>query len=138
MNCNYFDDFRLVEDIATGERYFLIESGNGAEDFMYREVIRFGRGGGVLTLTSLLYQIESYSLDGDGENMVISQAFYEREGQSVSAEEYGAAYEALMASLRYADYSPAGAFIWEDKAYDGSAESFWRLVQTALSRYAPI
>jgi len=138
VNANYFDDFRLMEDQESGERYFLVESGNGAEDFLYREVIRFGRdGSGVLTLTSLLYRYESYSPDDSG-NMVLSSANYTQNGQSITGAEYTAAYDALFASVKQTDYTPAGVFIWEVKDYDGGLESFLSLVQTAVERYIPI
>ncbi|MCL2343433.1 MAG: hypothetical protein FWC62_06010 [Firmicutes bacterium] len=138
VDANYFEDFRLMQELRSGERYFLVESGNGDEGFLYREVIRFGRdGNGTLTLTSLLYRYESYSPDAGGD-MVLSEARYAQGGQSIGAEEYTAAYNALFAAVKPADYTPAGAFIWENKNYDGTAESFLALVQTALSCYAPI
>lgn len=138
VDANYFDDFKLMEDLKSGEQYFLVESGNGAEDFYYREDIRFGGGGSVpLTLTSLLYHYESFSFDADG-NAVPSGETFTQNGQSISKGEYDSQYAALFASAKVLDYTPQGVFLWEDESYDGTAESFLALAQTALDRYVPI
>lgn len=109
VNANFFEDFRLVETVETGERFFLVESSNGSIDFTYRELIRFGRDtDGVLTLTPLFYIQEEYDTDtGD-----VTSAFYRINNVDASEEDYNEASSAFLGSIVDLGLEAQGVFAW--------------------------
>ncbi|MDR1132023.1 MAG: hypothetical protein LBL15_06360 [Oscillospiraceae bacterium] len=114
VNANRFDDFRLVRDTQTGGEFFIVESGNGAVDFAYSELIRFDCGDeGALTLTSLLYKYEDYNADtGEtiGESFRIGNA-------EASREDYETAYSAFFSGLQDTGFEAQGVMLWNQADY---------------------
>lgn len=119
VSANYFDDFRLMEDKTTGERFFQVVSANGATDFSYRELIRFGSSDEALTLSSVSYIHEDYDIDTEER---IGAEFRLREAVC-SEEEYLAAQAEMAANSTDTGYEAAGVFLWEnsDLYADGKA-----------------
>lgn len=133
VSANRFEDFRLVESTADGARFFLVESGNGALDFSYSELIRFGCDeNGVLTLTSLLYREEDYDIDS-GE---VTGGRFRVGNESADRAAYEAAYEGFFAGLADSGFEARGVLMWDDPGYDSSLDGLLAMVDKALSLYA--
>ena len=109
VNANSFQDFRLMQDKETGELFFIVNSGNGAADFVYSELIRFGSANGVLTLTSLLYLYKEYDIDSGVE----TGESYKVNGEDVSASEYSIAINKLDSGMTDLGYIAKGVFLSE-------------------------
>ena len=130
VNANHFNDFRLMKDKKTGEKFFVVTSGNGAADFSYSELIRFGNKDGVLTLESLLYKYETYDVDS-GET---TGDTYKIKGKSADAAAYKAAYDAFYASAEDTGFDAQGVLTWESN-FDASYAGFMSMTDKALSLY---
>ena len=109
VNANSFQDFRLIQNKETDELFFVVNSGNGAADFMYRELIRFGCNGGVLTLTSLMYIYSEIDIDSGA----VTGAIYKVNGEEVSAAEYSNALEKFDSGMTDTGYIAKGVFFSE-------------------------
>ena len=129
VNANYFDDFRLMKDKATGERFFQVVSFNGAADFSYRELIRFGRDGEALTLTPLSYIHEDYDID-TGE---VTATEYKLSGLICSEEEYLAALAKTAEEETDTGLEAAGVFLWESSAYSADRAGLLAMTDAALA-----
>jgi len=133
VNANAFDNFRLMEDNSTGKKFYIVQSGNGAADFSYSELVRFGNDGGVLTLSSLMYKHEDYDIDSDavtGESFRIS-------GSNVNRASYDAAYSKFFAVVKDTGYDAKGVLLWELSDQDTSFnyDSMMSMVDKALTLY---
>ncbi len=131
VNAHYFEDFMLYR--STKGDCFCVNSGNGAEDFYYRELIRFGRGeNDVLTLESLAFQYVENDQDGNEVS-----ARYTLSGQ----ESDKAAYEAYIAQFEkdyvYSGYEPAGVFIWGEEQFAPENGGLLEMVGAAVDAYVP-
>lgn len=131
VNANSFDDFRLMQNKETGERFFLVESGNGAVDFSYRELIRFGRSDGVLTLESLMYRYEEY----DPETGSLTKAQFKLAGEPADQAAYEAARTELYAALEDMGYTANGALLWDGGTYGTGLEALLKMVDRARFLY---
>lgn len=109
VNANGAASFRLLEDPADGTQFYLAESGNGALDFSWRELIRFGcDADGLLTLESLMYRRDTYdpvTLDSTGSACTVA-------GEPAGADAYDAAYAAFFAGVRETGFSVPDVFLW--------------------------
>jgi len=132
VNANFFEDFRLVETVETGERFFLVESGNGSIEFSYRELIRFGRDGdNMLTLTPLFYIQEEYDLEtGD-----TTSAFYRVDNAEASAEDYNSANSAFLGSIVDLGLEAQGVFAWasNDPAKNEGKDGLLAMAEEAIA-----
>lgn len=133
VNANSFQDFRLMQDKETGELFFIVNSGNGAADFMYSEIIRFGSTNGVLTLTSLLYLYNEYDIDSGAETGEI----YKVNGEKVSAAEYSDAINKLDSGMTDLGYIAKGVFLSEISGIDTrfNFENMMAMADKALSLF---
>lgn len=132
VNANHFEDFRLVEVVDTGERFFLVESSNGSLEFFYRELIRFGKDeNNVLTLTPLFYSYEEYDEEsGD----VISSSF-RVDGSDVTANEYSNASTTFLGSILDLSLECSGVFAWTSNnsaQYEGR-DGFLKMAEDAIT-----
>lgn len=131
VNANFFDDFRFLEDKSSGKIFCIVESGNGAADFSYTELIRFGCEKGVLTFESLMYKYESYDIDSGnvtGQNFKIA-------GKSASKDEYEKAYAKFFGGTKDTGYTAQGVFMWESPGYEASREGLAKMADKALTLY---
>ena len=133
VNANLFEDFRLVKNGDSA--FFTVKSWNGALDFMYEEIITFGKGdetstGAVLTMSSVAYRYDEYDVEsGDA---VASR--FERAGNSITEDEYNA----IMASVKSwtdMDLDVKGAFIWENTDYASGQSGLMAMVRDAIANY---
>ena len=131
VNANHFYDFRLMEDKATGEKFFIVESGNGAADFSYSELIRFGKDDGVLTLESLMYQRKEYDVDTG----VLVSASFKLAGKHAEKDEYDTAYKNFFDSAEELQYKAMGAFLWERESYDNGKDGLLAMAKAAQMLY---
>lgn len=132
VNANFFEDFRLVETVETGERFFLVESSNGSIEFNYRELIRFGRDGDdVLTLTPLFYIQEEYDLE-TGDTV---SAFYRIDNVDASAEDYASANSAFLGSIVDLGLEAQGVFAWTsgDPAQNDGKDGLLAMAEEAIA-----
>lgn len=129
VNANYFEDFRLMED-ASGQRFFMVESGNGAIDFSYRELIRFGCDeDSVLTLTPLFYIYQEYDIEtGD-----VTLARYRTGAAETTEAEYAAARSSFDAAHRDLELEAQGVFMWTDNTYAEGREGFLAMAEAAIA-----
>lgn len=130
VNANRFDDFRLMESADKTKRFFIVQSGNGALDFKYTELVKFGRDeNDVLTLESLLYQYQDTDDDGNvtGEN-------YKVAGKSATKADYDAAAKAFSKSAADVKYTAKGVFIWDSGAdYETSSAGLQQMAEKAYA-----
>lgn len=129
INANLMEDFRLLENTETGERFFVVESYNGNIESSFSELIRFDRTDSGLDLCSVYYKYEEYDTD-TGE--VINQSF--RVG---STDAMISGYNTFVANFNSdnADLGLecVGVFIWEAPEYTKSRDQFMSLLDQALT-----
>ena len=128
VNANYFDDFRLMKDKTTGDEFFIVESGNGAADFSYSELVLFGSNKGTLTLKSLMYKHDDYDID-TGE--LTGQSF-KIDGIIASKAEYDKEYKNFFSALETTDFVSQGVFMWEGTGYETNYNGLMDMVNKAL------
>jgi len=128
---NHFDDFRLVSDKNTGEKFYLVQSGNGAVDFSYSELIRFGSDNGVLTLTSLFYKYTDFDIDS-GATKAERYKIADAEADKAA---YETAYISFYAGIEDTDYDAKGAFLWENTQYENGLNGLLAMADKALTLY---
>lgn len=128
VNANLMEDFRLMEDNATGERFFLVESANGNTEFSYHELIRFGSDSGALTLTALTYKYEEYN-DETGETTL---ARYRVSGGDADEAAYTAATDKLYSDSKDVGLECRGVFMWESPDYTDGFKGFMAMAEKAL------
>ena len=131
VNANYFDDFRLMKNKETGERFFVVQSANGAADFSYSQLIRFAGDNGVLTLEDLMYKYEEYDID-TGE---IKNQSFKLAGKTADKSEYEAAYNGFFEENEDQGYSAMGCFIWESSDYGEGMDRLLAMADSALMKY---
>lgn len=132
VNANHFEDFRLVEVVDTGERFFLVESSNGSLEFFYRELIRFGRDeNNVLTLTPLFYSYEEY--DEESGNVISSN--HRIDGSDATENEYSNASSSFLGSILDLSLECSGVFAWttnNSAQYEGR-DGFLKMAEDAIA-----
>ncbi len=131
VNANRFDDFRLMQDKKTGEKFFIVESGNGAADFSYSELVRFGNDNGVLTLKSLMYKYDEYDIDS-GE---LKSASFKVAGVDVEKTKYDSAYSAFFSGAEDLGYTAMGTFLWEKDDFSAGLDGLLAMADKALLMY---
>ncbi|MGI5936486.1 MAG: hypothetical protein ACOX7I_06775 [Oscillospiraceae bacterium] len=130
---NYFEDFRLMVDTSSGEKFFLVRSGNGNTEFFYEELIRFDKSEAVLRPVSLLYASKSYDEDGN-----LSSATYRQGETPIDQAEYDRLYAELFEGIADTGYEAKGVFIWNDSAnYSYTYDGFMAMLRDALAAYEP-
>jgi hypothetical protein len=126
---NFMVSFRLLENTATGERFFIVESANADAEESYSEVVRFGSDNGALTLSSVFHKTERR----DPETGEATGASY-----SVgSIEAYLSGYTSFVDNF-YAEnidlgLECGGAFVWEHSDYVENYDNFMALADEALA-----
>lgn len=131
VNANYFDDFRLMQDKASGGKFFIVQSGNGAADFSYSELVRFGNDEGVLTLESLMYKYEEFDIDsGD-----LKSESFKITGKDAGKSEYEAAYSSFFAEAEDMGYVAMGAFLWENSEFEAGLDGLLAMADKARFLY---
>jgi len=131
VTANAFDAFRLVKSTTTGEKLYIVQSGNGAADFIYSELIRFGNDNGVLTLQSLLYKYEDYNIDsGD-----LTGESYKILGKAANRSAYDSAYSEFFAGVSDTGFDAKGVFLWESSDYEASFDGLMAMADNALTLY---
>lgn len=131
INAHYFEDFMLYR--STKGDCFCVNSGNGAEDFYYRELIRFGRGeNGGLTLESLAFQYVENDLDGN--EVSARYTLSDQESDKAAYDTYIAQFEK---DYVYSGYEPAGVFIWGEERFDPAEGGLLEMVAAAVDVYVP-
>ena len=131
VNANHFDEFRLMEDKATGEKFFTVSSGNGAADFSYSELIRFGSDDGVLTLQSLMYKHEDY----DPDTGTLKDESFKVDGKDADNSAYDTASSAFTSGTEDLGYIAAGALAWE-KDYGSGSDGLLAMAEAAETLYS--
>lgn len=129
ISANYFDDFRLMQDINTGEKFFLVESSNGALDFSFKEKIRLAANGETLTLESLSHAYYKY----DDEGREVTDANYRLGAKLASKDEYDVAEEKLKTNLTDLGLEIKGIFAWEKSNYSEDLDSLLGMAEGALA-----
>ncbi len=132
VNANRFDDFRLMQDKKMGQKFFIVDSGNGAADFSYNELIRFGNDNGVLTLKSLMYKYDEYDIDS-GE---LKSESFKVSGKDVEKAKYDAANSAFFSGSEDSSYTAMGAFLWEKDDYGAGLEGLLTMADKAWLLYS--
>lgn len=132
VNCNYYDDFRLMQ-AEDGSRFYCVESGNGAIDFSYKELITFSSSDGTLALSNEMYKRTEYDDEG---NEVFSRC--EIAGQDCTPEEYQSAYDGFFEANADTGHLAAGVFIWEDSSYGQNYEGVLAMMKAAITVYVPV
>ncbi len=133
VNANYFDDFRLMRS-DSGETRFFVDSGNGALDFSYSELIEFSGTDGILGLTSVLYRYDDFDIDS-GETVSTHCSYL---GESISADDYESRLSKFRSAWQDTGYEAFGVFIWEEKNYSTEYDGFMSMVNAAISGYSPL
>lgn len=133
VNANYFDDFRLMCS-DSGESRFFVESGNGALDFSYSELIEFSGTDGILGLSSVLYRYDDFDIDS-GETVSTHCSYL---GESISAGDYESRLSGFRNTWQDAGYEAFGVFIWEEKTYSTEYDGFMAMVNAAINGYVPL
>ena len=130
VNANRFDDFRLMADNKSGEEFCVVQSGNGAVDFNYTELVRFSCGADdVLTLESL-----SYDYKDTDDNGAVTNETFRVAGKTASRAEYEAANAAFAKSAADTKYAAPGVFIWDSGAnYPTSAAGLQQMAEKAYA-----
>lgn len=126
---NFMEDFRLLEDSATGERFVVVESYNGNIEATYSELIRFGKEDGLLTLNSIMYKYEEYDVEtGDvtAQKFRVGHTDAMLSGYTSFSEDFYNANADLGLECR-------GVFVWETADYVKSRENFMLLVDQAIA-----
>ncbi len=134
VNANLFEDFRRLKDNNNDEEFFIVESGNGAIDFIYRELIRFGCGDkGQLTLEALMYKYEEYDMDTGK----LLSTKYTLSGQEASQTKYDEARTALFSKAEDTKYEASGVFLWEEpgSSAEMSSEKLLDMAKKAIDRW---
>ena len=129
VNANLFEDFRLMEDKQTGERFFLVTSGNGAIDFSYTELIKFSADSEVLTLTSITYKHEEL----DEESGEIKSVNYKVGDKDATEQEYIKVTEKIYLDAEDTGLEAKGVFAWESDSYVEGLEGLLAMEEKALS-----
>lgn len=129
VNANYFEDFRLVEIVETGERLFLVESANGSAEFYYRELISFGQKDGFLTLTPLFYKLEEFDID-TGETFNVQCRINDADA---SLGDYEKAYADFLQGVMDLGLEAQGVFLWENSSYAEGREGFMSIAREAMT-----
>ena len=130
VNANRFNDFRLMQDKSTGEKFFIVNSGNGAADFSYSELIRFGSKNGVLTLESLLYKYETTNVDSGA----VTGDSYKIKGKAASSSAYKSAYDTFYSNAEDLGFDAKGVLTLEsDNA--STKDGLLTMTERALSLY---
>lgn len=131
VNANTFDSFRLVKNKSTGEKFFIIQSGNGAVDFCYSELVRFGTDNGILTLTSLMYKHEDYDMD----SRIITGENFKVNGEDADRSTYEYAYCEFFSNVTDTGYIAKGVFMGENADYELSLDGLVAMTDKALTLY---
>ncbi|MEA4895167.1 MAG: hypothetical protein VB064_07880 [Oscillospiraceae bacterium] len=131
VNANHFDDFRLMEDKATKEKFFIVKSGNGAADFSYSELIRFENDNCTLTLKSLMYEYTEY----DADTGAPISASFKLAGKSAGKDEYDTEYKKFFDSAEELPYTAMGAFLWEHENYESGKDGLLAMASAAQALY---
>jgi len=131
VNANYFDDFRLMKDKATGREFFLVQSANGAADFSYAELVKFGSENDVLTLDSLLYRYDNL----DTETGEAASSNFKVAGKSATDRQYETAYRDFFAGSEDLGFEASGAFAWKGEFGSGKA-GLLAMADEAMSEYS--
>lgn len=130
VNANRFDDFRLMESTDATQQFFVVQSGNGARDFKYNELIKFGHDkNNVLTLESLYYKYQDTDDNGN-----VTNESYKVAGTSAAKPEYDAADKTFQKSVTDMKYTAKGIFIWDSGAnYETSSAGLQQMAEKAYS-----
>ena len=128
ISANFLEDFRLMED-ANGERFFMVKSFNGNDEFFFDEQIRFSNRDNVLEPVSLMYKYEEFNSE-TGE--IIKQAF--RLGtEDATADDYNSFHSRFAVENIDTALECQGFFVWEISNYSGDFASFMTIVDKALA-----
>lgn len=130
VNANFFEDFRLMRRKTDGEFFFLVNSGNGMEGSMYRELIKFGNSSGALTLTPLIYKSEEF----DPANGTVLSTECRVNGASATLSEYTAAYNKIYAEAEDTGLDMKGAFVWENQSFTQDKDGVLAMTDEAITR----
>lgn len=129
VNANRFDDFRLMQG-SGNTQYFVVQSGNGALDFKYTELVRFGRDkNDVLTLESLYYDYQDMDDDGN-----VTNESWKVAGKSATKAEYDAAVKDFEKNAADMKYTAKGVSILDSGAnYETSAAGLQQMAEKAYT-----
>lgn len=133
VNTNFMDAFRLKQR-PDGSRFFCVESGNGAVDFSYTELILFGEADGALSLESRLYRHEEYE-EESGDIIAITCT---SQGEGIDLATYEYYHSQFFKENADCGYTAAGAFVWENKEFDNGYDGFLAMAEAALALYTPV
>lgn len=131
VNANHFEDFRLVTDKKTGEKFYIVTSGNGAADFNYSELVRFGSDKGVLTLTSLMYKYTDVDMDTG----TVKAESFKLAGKDAAKADYEAAYSDFFSGVEDTGFDAQGVFLWENTQYESGLEGLLTMTDKALTLF---
>ena len=130
VNANHFNDFRLMKDKSTGEKFFIVSSGNGAADFSYNELIRFGSKNRVLTLESLLYKYETTDVDTG----TVTGDSFKIKGKVADGSAYKSAHDTFYNNAENLGFEAKGILTLESDSAS-SKEGLMAMADKALSLY---
>ena len=133
ISANFFEDFRKMKSLETEDEFFLLESGNGNMEFIYRDLIRFGKGEkGQLTLEALMHRTENFDVEtGDP-----TTAEYSVGGESCDKEAYDKAASQFYSGCYDTGFDAPGVFLWEDPSSpEMSKDRLSLMAEEAFSRF---
>ena len=138
VTANELSSFRLLRDKATGEYLFIAQSGNGAMDFLYSAIVKFGEGeDGEVTAEKYLSRFEEYA-EADGADRTVTAQSFEYMGAVVDEARYMELLEEFNTAFEDEGYEAQGAFIWENAAYEKDFEGLVAMYDGALKAYVPL
>ena len=129
VNANRFDDFRLMEG-SDGSQFFVVQSGNGARDFKYTELVRFGHDeNDILTLESLCYDYQEMDDDGN-----VTSETWKIAGKSATKTEYDDATKAFAKNATDMKYTAKGVSVLDSGAdYESSSAGLQQMAEKAYT-----
>lgn len=131
INANGESSFRLLERPTDGTQFYIVESGNGAELFLWRELIEFGCDeNGLVTLESLMYRMDTY----DENTHELADSEFTVSGETADADAYNEAYTAFFAGVQETGFSIPDVFLWSGD-YTQTHDSCMTMLRDAADVY---
>ncbi|MEG2814734.1 MAG: hypothetical protein RR885_00790 [Oscillospiraceae bacterium] len=128
INVGCLEDFRLVEQKSTGERFFCVESRKSTSSTYYNDIIRFGEKNCALDLTVLFHKHENYDVtNGD-----ITLREYKVAGAVATEAEHNAALAKFQDDIIDLESNAVGVFMWDAAAKAAGLDGLLAMATAAL------
>ncbi|MEG1404908.1 MAG: hypothetical protein RSC52_05310 [Oscillospiraceae bacterium] len=128
INVGCLEDFRLVEQKSTGERFFCVESRKSTSSTYYNDIIRFGEKNSALDLTVLFHKHENYDVtNGD-----ITLREYKVAGAVATEGEHNAALAKFQDDIIDLESNAVGVFMWDAAVQSSGLDGLLAMATAAL------